>query len=160
MKRFLKSLLIFTFCLSFYNVTAQTDIGVKGGMNLTFFKINQGGLGNFARAETGYYGGVFADFDVENNYSFQVEVLYIGLNDFKFLNAPLYFKYNVFNNFHLLVGPSLNYFFDFFNAKLKVRADLSLEYNIGSKLNFHMKYVIGFKEISPNGLFLGIGYSL
>lgn len=160
MKLFLKSFLFVMLFLSYNEASTQTKIGIKGGVNYTFFKINQGDFGNFSKAETGYYGGLFADFGIEEQYSFQAELLYIGLNDFKFLNAPLYFKYTVFNDFHILVGPSINYFFDFFNAKLKVRADLSLDYDFASKLNVHMKYVIGFKEISPNGLFLGIGYRL
>ncbi|NRD20324.1 hypothetical protein HNV08_09720 [Winogradskyella eckloniae] len=139
---------------------AQSDFGVKGGLNKTFFKTDTGGFGNFSSAETGYYGGVFLDFEVDETFNLQIELLYIGLNDFKFINAPIYLKYRAAKDFHILVGPSLNYFFDFFNAKLKVRADLGLSYNIFSDLDIHMKYVIGFQEISPNGVFLGIGLKL
>ena len=160
MKLLLKSFLFVLLFSGKNDVYSQTEIGVKGGVNFTFFKVNQGGFGDFSKAETGYYGGFFADFKIDDNSSFQAELLYIGLNDFKFINAPLYIKYNIFKDFYILVGPSLNYFFDFFNAKLKVRADLSLAYNISSKIDFHMKYVIGFKEISPHGLFLGVGYTL
>ncbi|NRD22568.1 hypothetical protein HNV10_04905 [Winogradskyella litoriviva] len=160
MKLYLNSILIVAIFLVYHTGSAQTEFGIKGGVNYTFFKVNQASFGSFSKAETGYYGGLFADFKIEEHYSFQTELIYIGLNDFNFLNAPLYFKYKVFDNFHILVGPSLNYFFDFFNAKLKVRADLSLAYQVTPKIDFHMKYVIGFKEISPNGLFLGIGYTL
>ena len=76
------------------------------------------------------------------------------------MNAPIYLKYDIDTNFHILVGPSLNYFFDFFVNKFKVRADLSVAYDLSEKLNLHMKYTIGFEEISPNGIFLGLGYKL
>lgn len=160
MKNFTKVVLIFIVLCGTLSTQAQTDFGVKGGLNFTFFKVTEGGFGDFATAETGYYGGVFADFQIEDSFDLQVELLYIGLNDFKFLNAPIYLKYQIYNNFHILVGPSLNYFFDFFNAKLKIRADLGFAYNLTPSLDLHMKYVIGFKEVSPNGIFLGMGIRL
>ncbi|WP_179352237.1 outer membrane beta-barrel protein [Winogradskyella vidalii] len=160
MKNSLKVLLCFTFLFGMLSSLAQTDFGVKGGLNYTFFKVSEGNFGNFTTTETGYYGGVFADIEIEDSFDLQVELLYIGLNDFKFLNAPIYLKYKIYDNFHILVGPSLNYFFDFFNAKLKIRADLGLAYNLTPDLDVHMKYVIGFNEISPNGVFLGVGFKL
>lgn len=138
----------------------KTSFGLKGGLNLTFFKVNEGHFGTDPEAEVGYYGGVFVDLDFNKNFHFQPELLYIGLSDFKFLNAPLYLKYDIDQNFKILVGPSLNYFFDFFSNKLKIRADLSLAYQFSSVFDAHMKYTLGFEEISPNGLFLGVGIRL
>lgn len=137
---------------------SQTDFGIKGGLNLTFFNVTESNFGDNTEVEASYYGGFFTDFEIDNNFSIQPELLYIGLSDFKFLNAPIYVKYEVANNFNLLVGPSLNYFFDFFTNKFKVRADISASYNITSSLDVHMKYTLGFEEISPNGLFIGLGY--
>ncbi len=70
------------------------------------------------------------DFKIDEGFHIQPEALYIGLNDFKFLNAPIYLKYEMDNDFHILVGPSLNYFFDFFSNKFKVRADIGAAYDI------------------------------
>ena len=64
------------------------------------------------------------------------------------------------HNLNVLVGPSINYFFDFFTNKLKIRADLCIAYNITSKFDVHLKYTLGFQEITPNGLFIGLGYKL
>ncbi|SDI50083.1 Outer membrane protein beta-barrel domain-containing protein [Winogradskyella thalassocola] len=139
---------------------AQTDFGIKGGLNFTFFNVEEANFGENSDVQLGFYAGCFADFEIENDFHLQPELLFIRLGDFKFLNAPLYLKYNINDDFNILVGPSLNYFFDFFNAKLKVRADLGFAYNLTSKLDLHMKYTIGFEEISPNGLFLGLGYKL
>lgn len=144
-------------------VIAQTnavDLGIKGGLNLTFFKIEQANFGPETHAATGYYAGVFVDFEIDEFLSIQPEVLYIGLNDFKFLNAPIYAKYEVAENFYLLVGPSLNYFFDFFTNKFKIRGDISALYQLTPALDVHMKYTLGFEVIAPNGLFFGLGLKL
>ncbi|MBV7270359.1 PorT family protein [Winogradskyella luteola] len=153
---------IFIVGLLFFSVSdihAQ-ELGVKGGLNITFFKVTQGDFGTNPDTEVGFYGGVFADFKIDNGFHIQPEVLYKGVGDLEFINAPIYLKYDIYNSFHILVGPSLNYFFDIFNNKFKVRADISLEYDFGSKLSIHMKYTLGFEELSPNIIFLGLGYRL
>ncbi|WP_111684257.1 outer membrane beta-barrel protein [Winogradskyella tangerina] len=152
------SVLIFCFLSNF--IIAQTEFGVKGGLNFTFFKVNEGDFGTNPDTEIGYYGGVFVDFPIDNGFHIQPEVLYKGIGDFRFINAPIYLKYDIYNSVHILVGPSLNYFFDFFSNKFKVRADLSLDYDFTSKVSMHMKYTIGFEELSPNVLFLGLGYRI
>ena len=139
---------------------SQTDFGIKGGLNFTFFNVDEEDFGENPDSETGYYGGIFFDIYFNESFSFQPEILYIGLSDFKFINAPLYAKYEVAHNFDVMVGPSLNYFFDFFSNKFKVRADISAAYNITQSIDVHTKYTIGFEEISPNGLFIGVGVRL
>ena len=148
------------FTLLSFSLNAQTNFGVKGGLNITFFKVVEGDFGTNPSEEIGYYGGVFFDLEFKDKLHLQPELLYIHIRDFKFLNAPIYLEYDINPNFHILVGPSLNYFFDFFSNKFKVRADLSLAYNLSPKLDLHMKYTLGFEELAPNILFLGIGYSL
>ncbi len=138
----------------------SVDFGLMGGLNLSFFKVTEGQFGTYEDVQVNFYGGVFADFNIVNQFHFQPELLYIGLGDFRFLNAPLYLKYNIYTNFDFMVGPSINYFFNFFSNRFKVHVDLSLAYNISTSLNIQMKYTIGFQEISPNGLFLGAGYKL
>lgn len=160
MKRFLLFLII---CCSFnflLKAQSNSNYGIKGGFNLTFFKVIESSFGENPETEVGYYGGMFLDFEVDEVFSIQPELLYIGLNDFHFLNAPIYAKYEIAHNLDILVGPSINYFFDFFTSKLKIRADLSTAYNITSNLDLHIKYTIGFQEITPNGLFVGVGYKL
>jgi Outer membrane protein beta-barrel domain len=157
-------LYIVTIICTFISLTSiaqsKIDIGIKGGLNLTFFKIVEGDFGTNPETELGYYAGVFADFNIDEYFSFQPELLYISINDYRFLNAPIYVAYEVANNFRLLVGPSLNYFFDFFSSKFKVRADISAAYNITPDLDFHVKYTLGFEEFTPNGLFIGVGLKL
>ena len=160
MRNFLKILLISIAFFSSLSLQAQTDFGVKGGLNFTFFKVDEGDFGERPDAELGYYIGCFVDFEIEKNFRLQPELLYISLGDFDFLNAPIYLKYNINDSFNILVGPSLNYFFDFFNTKLKVGADLGFAYNLSSSLDLHIKYTLGFDVLSPNGMFFGMRYKL
>lgn len=141
-------------------MSAQTEFGVKGGLNFTFFKVTEGNFGTNPDTEIGFYGGVFADFNIENDFHIQPELFFIRLNNFSFINAPIYLEYDVSQNLHILVGPSLNYFFDFFSNKFKVRADLGFAYDLTSSLDLHMKYTLGFEELSPNMVFLGLGYKM
>lgn len=157
MKKIIFLSIFFIFYLSSQG-QSKSDFGVKGGLNLTFFKINESNFGFNPDTEVGYYGGVFFDFEIDQGFSIQPEILYIGLNDFQFLNAPIYVKYEMARHLDVMVGPSINYFFDFFTNKLKIRADLSTAYNITSNIDIHLKYTIGFEVISPNGLFVGLGY--
>jgi hypothetical protein len=157
MKKSIALLLSVLFALTCITSSAQSkvDIGLKGGVNLTFFKITEANFGTNPETATGFYGGLFLDFNNGHDFSIQPEILYIVLNDFNFINAPIYAKYKVGNNFYLSVGPSLNYFFDFFTNKFKIRADIATAYNISSIIAVHLKYTIGFQEITPNGLFVG-----
>ncbi|MBT8245995.1 MAG: hypothetical protein HKP48_01155 [Winogradskyella sp.] len=139
---------------------SQTDFGIKGGISLTLFNEDNGIFGENPESEVGYFAGVFVDFVIDKGFHIQPELVYKGIGDFEFLNAPIYLKYDVDNNFHLLAGPSLNYFFNFFNNKFRVRADISLAYDITDDLDLNLKYTIGFEEISPNILFIGLGYRL
>ena len=150
-------------CMAFsFSSKAQSDVefGLKGGLNLTFFQVVEGNFGPSTEVDVGGYAGVFTEFHIDETFSLQPEVLYITLGDFDFLNAPIYAKYEVANNLYILVGPSLNYFFDFFSNKFKVRADISSSYNISKRIDIHVKYTLGFEEFAPNGLFLGLGYKL
>lgn len=160
MKNFILILLISISTCGSLSLQAQTDFGFKGGLNLTFYQVKEGDFGKNPDVDLGYYGGCFIDFEIENDFHLQPELLYVSLGDFNFLNAPIYLKYHINNKFDILVGPSLNYFINFFNVKLKVRADLAFAYNLSSKLDLHMKYTLGFEEISPNGIFLGMGYKM
>ncbi len=106
---------MFILLLSVSNsIQAQTDFGIKGGTSLTFFNQDNGIFGENPDVELGYFGGVFVDFKIDKGFHIQPELLYKGIGDFEFLNAPIYLKYDLDYNFHILAGPSLNYFFNFF----------------------------------------------
>ncbi len=151
-------LIVLTGCV--FNTNAQTGFGIKTGLSLTFFNEVQGNFGEDPQTDIDYFGGVFLDIYITEAFHIQPELLYKGLGDFEFLNAPIYLKYNVGSNFSILAGPSLNYFFNFFANNFKVRGDVSFAYHLSKALDVNMKISFGFEEISPNVLFIGLGYRL
>lgn len=156
-----RSLLLTLFSIgTLFTLNSQTNFGLKGGTSLTFFNEDNGDFGENPEIEVGYFAGVFLDVIIAQGFHIQPEVVFKGIGDFEFLNAPIYLKYDIENNFHILAGPSMNYFFNFFNNNFKIRADVSLAYDITDDLDINLKYTIGFEEISPNILFLGLGYRL
>ena len=158
MRHHLLAIVLFFSILNAAN--SQTNFGIKGGLSLTFFNQDNGIFGENPDTEVGYFGGVFLDFVIDEGFHIQTEFVYKGIGDFEFLNLPIYLKYDIENNFHILAGPSMNYFFNFFNNKFKVRADVSLAYDITDDFDLNLKYTIGFEELSPNILFIGFGYRL
>jgi hypothetical protein len=158
-----KIILLLLFIITFSTINAQNSdesFGIKGGLNITFFNVDENGLGTFATSETGFYGGVFMEFPIDDFLAIQPEVLYISVGDFNFLNVPIYAKYEVANGLNFMAGPSVNYFFDFFTNKLKIGADISSSYNITQDIDVHVKFALGIQELAPNGLFIGVGLKL
>ncbi len=149
------------FVISSFVVKAQElSFGIKGGLNKTFYTVNQQSLGFYSTSETGFYGGVFVEFPIDEFLSIQPEVLYISVGDFNFLNIPIYAQYEVAHKLHLMAGPSVNYFFDFLTNKLKIGADISSSYDLTQVLNVHVKFALGIDELAPNGLFFGLGLKI
>lgn len=139
---------------------SMASFGIKGGLNITFFNVDQQNLGSYQTSETGLYAGVFVETPIDGFLAIQLDALYISVGDFNFMNVPLYAKYEVAHNLHLMAGPSFNYFFDFFTNKVKIGVDLSSSYTITKSLDVHIKYALGIDELAPNGLFFGMGLKL
>jgi hypothetical protein len=159
----MRYILILIAFITFSTTNAQNSderFGIKGGFNITFFNVDDNGLGTFTSSKTGFYGGVFVEFPIDEFLSIQPEALYISLGDFNFINVPMYAKYEVANGLYFMAGPSANYFFDFFTNKFKVGADISSSYNITEALDIHVKFALGLQELAPNGLFIGLGLKL
>lgn len=156
----MKYLICFLLVFVSYNSIAQTAVGIKGGTNFTFFNENQEQFEEQVRTEVGYFAGLFVDVPLGEAFHLQPELLYKGLGEFRFINAPIYVRYDVGANFALLAGPSLNYFFDFFSNNFKVRADISTLYQLSETLDINLKFTLGLEEVSPNVLFIGLGYRL
>lgn len=140
--------------------TSQTQFGVKGGLNFTFFNEDQSQFGEQARVDIGYFGGVFVNIPVSEKLNIQPEVLYNRIGDFDLINGPVYLVYDVNNSISLLVGPSVNYFFNIFNRNFKVRGDVAAVYHITEGFEINLKYTQGFDELSPNIILLGVGFPL
>ena len=58
--------LIFLFCCQIMFAQTTTNFGIKGGLNITFFNVDEMDFGENPDSETGYYGGLFLDIEVDD----------------------------------------------------------------------------------------------
>ena len=60
---------IFLLSSLFLEAQSNSNIGIKGGVNFTFFNVDQSNFGFNQDNATGFYGGVFLDIEVDKAFS-------------------------------------------------------------------------------------------
>ena len=147
---------IAVFAFGFTNAQ-ETKFGARAGVDLATIKVKM--LGTTASAsETGFFLGAFANLGVSEKFSVQPELLYVAISDSNFLSVPVLAKYNVAEKLGLIAGPSLNYFMDAEEDKLKVNVDFGAMYDITEEIDVNAKYSLGMGDVSVSGIFIGAGY--
>ena len=89
----------------------------------------------------------------------QPELMYVAITDSNFLSVPILAKYDVAEKIGLMAGPSLNYFSDAEEDKLKINIDFGGMYDITEEINVNLKYSLGMGDVSVSGIFIGAGYT-
>lgn len=161
----------FTFAQKTSTSTASSSpvrFGVKAGLNISTLTEND------FNSKAGFYGGVFANIPVAQDFSFQPEVLYSGMgakikgsNDVKvnldYISIPLMLQYNALPNLYLEAGPQFSFLI---NSKLKANSnsadakDLfkSFDFGIGLGAGYYFtqnigvtaRYVAGLTDVAKN----------
>ena len=144
------------FAFGFTNAQ-ETKFGVKAGVDFASVKVEVMGVSGTA-SETGFFVGGFANIGLSEKFSVQPELLNVAISDSNFFSLPILAKYNVAEKFGLLAGPSLNYFSDFEEDKLKFNVDFGASYDITEEIEANAKYSLGFGDIAVSGIFIGAGY--
>lgn len=140
-----------------YTNAQETKFGIKAGVDFASVKVKVMGV-SASSSETGFYLGGFANLGVSEKFSVQPELLYVAISDSNFLSVPILAKYNVAEKIGLLAGPSLNYFSDFEEDKLKFNVDFGASYDITEEIEANAKYSLGFGDVAVSGVFIGAGY--
>lgn len=155
----MKKLFFAAFLLAgtFFVNAQETKFGVKAGVDIATVKVKV--LGTTASAsETGFFVGGFANIGVSEKFSVQPELLYVAITDFNFLSVPILAKYSIAEKIGLVAGPSLNYFLDAEEDKLKLNIDFGGMYDITEEIDINLKYSLGMGDVSVSGIFIGAGY--
>ncbi len=135
----------------------ETKFGVKAGVDLATVKVKVLGS-SVSASETGFFVGGFVDLAITDKFSVQPELLYVAITDSNFFSIPILGKYKVADKLALMAGPSLNYFSDFEEDKLKVNVDFGGSYDITEEIDINAKYSLGMGDIQVSGIFIGAGY--
>lgn len=145
----------------FASMNAQ-QFGIKAGMNISSLN---GDVEN-VKSKVGFSAGVFAQFPISSQFTFQPEVLYSGQGakgkedgfeatwSIDYIAVPLMFKYNLAEKFSLEAGPQIGFLM---SSKLKgdgESVDIKDEMkSTDFAINLGANY-----DIMPN-LFIGARYS-
>lgn len=147
----------FLFAGTFFSQAQETKFGVKAGVDFATVKVEFMGT-SASSSETGFFLGGFVNLGISEKFSVQPELLYVAISDSNFFSVPILAKYNVAEKFGLLAGPSLNYFSDMEEDKLKFNVDFGATYDITEEIDVNAKYSFGFGDVAVSGIFVGAGY--
>jgi len=146
-------------------ILGKTNFGIKGGGNLGYIDgINDG---------ISFYGGLFAETRLSKTWSLQNELIF-SVNNYPFLEIPIFLKYHIGGRFSIFGGPKL----DILLADSQIRngasvlglsAEIGVEYQLSKSIFFEARYSHGITNQIPNfnadrslsrtsNLRFGIGY--
>lgn len=149
---------VFAFGIASAQDSEGIRFGVKAGVDIASVKADMGPV-EVSESYTGFFAGAFMEIGVTEKFAVQPEVLYVSLpDDFSFLSIPVMAKFNVAEDFALMVGPDLNYFLNAEEDEFKVNIGAGGSYNVTDNLDINAKYSIGFGDVKVSGLFVGLGY--
>lgn len=143
---------------TFFATAQETRFGVKAGIDVASVTVDLGPLGKVTGSETGFFVGGFAEIGVNDTFSIQPEILYVGISDFNMINVPILAKYTFAEKFSAMVGPGLSYMLDAEEDEFKVNVDIAAGYDITEDIDATVRYSIGFGDVKVSGLFIGVGY--
>jgi len=127
---------------------------------------------DFDTASSGFYFGLQSEFNLAEKIDLQPEIVLGIIKDRNALYLSLLGKYNVTENFGLLLGPSFNYVLEDFvddYQNFGITANIGASYDISDTFFAQAKYSIqlnnyynGDNDIisRANFLLIGIGYKI
>lgn len=113
--------LLFTalFLIASSVASAQFEAGVKAGFGAHWLPGTALDGTEAIRPHNGYYGGVFAEYTIDDTFIIQAEALYASKGhsdksvngkysrDLRYINIPLYFGYRLTRNISIMAGPEI-----------------------------------------------------
>ncbi|MET3036556.1 porin family protein [Chryseobacterium sp. NRRL B-14859] len=160
-----------TFAFAQKTSTASSSpvrFGLKAGLNISSVSNSD------TNSKAGFYGGVFANIPVAQDFSVQPEVLYSGMggkakgnSDVKlnldYISVPVMFQYNALPNLYLEAGPQFSFLI---NSKVKYQSNsvdakdsfktfdfglgLGAGYYFTPNIGVNVRYVAGLTDIAKN----------
>ena len=147
-----KILLVAFLFLGFQTAFSQTEFGLSGGyVNITADGADDG--------ESGFYAGLYAEFEFTNSFKLQPELLYAKASDNNLLYLPVMLKYYVAGtDLNIQAGPQATYLFnDEQDSNIDFKDQLGLDLGVGVGYDiFHNIYVsarYGFKIAQESDTF-------
>lgn len=156
MKKEMLSAIIALFSIIIINAqdeksSASSDVsyGVKAGYNS--FIARASADGNSASVdESGFYFGIFADFEISEKFNIQPELQYVIItgdgDNGNVLALPIMGKYKASDKFSLLAGPQFDYILDDDVEGIKrlgIGLGLGLAFDVSENFILDLRYSLG-----------------
>ncbi|HEU0135649.1 MAG TPA: outer membrane beta-barrel protein [Flavobacterium sp.] len=139
----------------------ETKFGAKAGLAMITVEqtVTMGGVTVTASgSETGFFAGGFVEIGVNDTFSIQPELLYVGISDFNMINLPILGKFTFAEKFSAMAGPGITYMLDAEEDEFKVNVDIAAGYEITESLDVTARYSLGFGDVKVGGFYAGVGY--
>lgn len=155
MKKYILGLGLIVACFQFAQAQT-TEAGITGGY------LNVSPDGN-SDGESGFYAGLYTEFNLSNTFKFQPSLLYGKAGDTNLLYLPVMLQYYVANtDLHVQAGPQATYIFDAgenaeFKDKLGLDLSVGLGYDIFYDIFIEARY--GFKIAENSGTFRSANFN-
>ncbi len=115
MKRVFLSIAIITISITMVNAQSGTSFGIKGGITASNLKFSGSGVNVTFDSKIGFYGGVFAEIGVSDNFAVQPELLYSLLGaksqgetlNLSYVSVPVLAKY-LKDGLSIVAGPQIS----------------------------------------------------
>lgn len=148
--------------------SSPVRFGLKAGLNISSLSNSD------SNSKAGFYGGLFANVPVAQDFSFQPEVLYSGMGakakadsnakvNLDYISVPLMIQYNALPNLYLEAGPQFSFLI---NSKLKYKSSSTdgkdifrtFDFGIGLGAGYYFtqnigltaRYVAGLNDVIKN----------
>ena len=174
-----KNLILALLIITTYSINAQKskEFGIKAGISYSdYFLNNKYKDLNEINSEIGYYGGLYFNYELSNNYKLHPELLFLlqgwtsTINQYEFKHKnmeqtillPFLIQYHNQKNMYFELGPTFGYVINnkntiiqpvpdfYFNDSDYERFDLSISFGTGYKINEKMgislRYSLGLIE--------------
>ncbi len=158
MKKILSITFLFALFLSVQSFSQSSNYGITAGYNNFIISASVDGIpGSGSNGASGYYIGVYGDFELGNKFSLQPELQFGQVfnegNSGEMLILPVMFKYYIVEKFNIEAGPVLDYMLDNEDEEI---SDFGLglgfggAFHINKKLSVTTRYSLGLTNRTPD----------
>lgn len=154
------SIFFFTINLVKSQNTRNWKFGVKGGLNQSVINAKDSNGEKSGYIGTEIYGGFVAEYQIKEKHFFQTSGLISYTDHITFIELPIYYKYNIWNEISVFGGGKISYipdnydfWFYYYRKRLGYFADIGADYKIFKNFYVEALFSKAFtKQIDDNAL--------
>ncbi len=143
----MKTLFIIILCSICLSTYAQNEKSTYFGVKLGYNRSNISGA-EADGSKSGFLGdelylSLFSDSKLNDRWNFENELLFTYTDDFAVLEFPLHFKFRLYEDFNVFMGPKFDIIMGSFDAFKRYNFnDFGASIDIGTQYNFYNRFLV------------------